>query len=133
MTAFPQPNVRRIALAFLSTLAVVPVPVFAADDRAPAQGPGDALQVIADLTLIDGGCRNVVVDFGIGFRFAALQGLTVSSILPTGSRRDEFVAALARRGESFNHDELCHDVAGNYADALPGSVTGSWSRTSGKP
>ena len=83
----------------------------------------DAIQVLADLTLIDGACRDDAVNFGIAFRFAAEKGVHDVSIMPGGARRSEFEAALHSRGATFGKDELCGEIAANYAEALPGSVT----------
>ena len=96
----------------------------------PTTAATDALEVMADLTLIDNTCRDLVVDFGIGFRFAATQGIDATAILPGGARRTEFEAVLQNRQESFGRDELCGRMAQNYAEALPGSVTPGYHRPS---
>ena len=88
----------------------------------------DAIEVLADLTLIDGTCRDVTVNFGTGFRFAADQGVTAVAVLPGGAQRSTFERVLRERRASFGRDELCGEIADNYAEALPGSVTESFRR-----
>lgn len=83
----------------------------------------DAVQVLADITLIDGACRDDAVNFGVVFRFAAQKGVADVTIMPGGLRRAEFEAALRSRSATFGKDELCGEIAANYAEALPGSVT----------
>jgi hypothetical protein len=85
----------------------------------------DALEVLADLTLIDGTCRDVTVNFGAGFRFASDQGIAAVAVLPGGPQRSAFERVLRERRASFGRDELCGEIAENYAEALPGSVTQS--------
>ena len=95
-------------------------------DRATAAQLGsnttDVLRVLADLTLIDGACPNDVVNFGTVLRFTAGKGVPGVDMLPGGPRRSEFEAVLRARRASFDQDELCGEIAANYAEALPGSV-----------
>ena len=109
-------------LAVCLALALVAQPLRAAE-ATPSIGGVDALQVLADLTLIDGACRDETVNFGVGFRFAAAEGVPELSYMPGGSRRTEFESLLRVRRASFDHDELCGEIAANYAEALPGSVS----------
>ena len=88
----------------------------------------DAIEVLADLTLIDATCHDVTVNFGAGFRFAAGQGLAAVAVLPGGAQRPAFDRVLRERRASFGRDELCGEIAENYAEALPGSVTQSFRR-----
>ena len=133
MTVFAPPRRRPTALGLASGLSLafafaVAGEAHAADDGSKGNSLGDALQVIADVTLIDGSCKDVTVNFGAVFRFAAQQGLAISSVMPTGSRRADFERVLQARQVSFDRDELCGQVALNYAEALPGSITGVASR-----
>lgn len=109
---------RRFALIVAATASVAPGPARAREGAAMT----DVIQVLADITLIDGACRDDAVNFGVAFRFAAQQGVPDVSVMPGGSRRAEFEAALRSRGASFGKDELCGEIAANYAEALPGSV-----------
>lgn len=96
--------------------------------RAGDSPRADALNVLADLTLIDGTCRDMTVNFGAGLRFAADQGVTAGAVLPGGAQRAAFERILRERRASFGRDELCGEIAANYAEALPGSVTESFRR-----
>ena len=89
----------------------------------PNGSMGDAIQVLADLTAIDADCRDLAVDFGIGFRYAEQQGLPPSSVLPTGVRRSAFEAALRRTQTNYGAVIECGSLARHYSIALPGSVT----------
>ena len=84
---------------------------------------GDPIQVLADLTVIDDDCRDLAVDFGIGFRYAADQGLPAASILPTGRRRSAFETALRQTQSTLDDTVVCGALAHHYSVALPGSVT----------
>ena len=112
---------RRLLAVFLALAPVAP-PLRAAEATPPI-GATDALQVLADLTLIDGACRDETVNFGVGFRFAVENGVPELTVLPGGSRRIEFESVLRARRANFDHDELCGEIAANYAEALPGSVS----------
>lgn len=85
-------------------------------------GITDVLQVMADLTLIDGACPDDVVNFGTVFRFTAENGVPGVEMMPGGPRRSAFETVLRARRASFDRDELCGEIAANYAEALPGSV-----------
>ncbi len=98
----------------------------AADAIAPPPPPGglkEAIQVLADLTAIDADCRDLAVDFGIGFRYAEQHGLSPASILPTGARRPAFEAALRLTQSNDGAIVECGTLARHYSIALPGSVT----------
>jgi hypothetical protein len=82
----------------------------------------DAIEVMVDLTLIDGSCSNVIVNFGAGLRFAASRGVPAATILPGGTRRPDFDRVLRSRQASFGADELCGQIAKNYMEALPSSI-----------
>lgn len=113
--------IRHLLCAVLASLGAAAA---RADDAAPGEArQAAALQVMADLTLIDGTCHGEAVNFGIAFGFVAQQGLSESAILPGGAQRAAFERALRSRRASFGPDELCGVIADNYAEALPGSVT----------
>lgn len=84
---------------------------------------GDPIQVLADLTAIDDDCRDLSVDFGIGARYAADQGLPLTAILPTGRRRSTFEAALRMTQSTLDNAVVCGALAHHYSVVLPGSVT----------
>ncbi len=135
MTKLVFGSVPRLAAALMlaAGVAVVPMGAQAHDGPAGPSGSADVLQVVADITLIDGTCSHVLVNFGVVFRFAAQRGLEMSAIMPSGSQRDDFERILRTREAGFDHGELCGQVAENYAEALPGSITDLSSRAMGRP
>lgn len=82
----------------------------------------DAIQVMADLTEIDHECRDLDVNFGIGFQAAAQSGLVPTTIMPTGAKRPAFETAL-RLSAAYTDETICGALARHYSVALPGSVT----------
>ncbi|MCW6508042.1 hypothetical protein [Lichenifustis flavocetrariae] len=124
----------RVLVVFISALLGCNAGRARDADSPTTSAATDALEVLADLTMIDGTCRDLVVNFGIGFRFAAAQGVAATAILPGGARRAEFEAVLQNRQGNFGRDDLCGRMAQNYAEALPGSVTTGYYRSAdGKP
>lgn len=85
----------------------------------------DAIQVMADLTEIDHECRDLDVNFGIGFQAAAQSGLVATTIMPTGAKRPAFETAL-RLSAAYTDETICGALARHYSIALPGSVTFSF-------
>jgi hypothetical protein len=83
----------------------------------------DAIQVLADLTAIDVDCRDLAVNFGVGFQYAEQLGLAPSSVMPAGARRPAFEAALHQTQSSYGAVIECGTLARHYSIALPGSVT----------
>ncbi|MDX7950874.1 hypothetical protein P7D22_06740 [Lichenihabitans sp. Uapishka_5] len=107
-----------------ATLTCLGVASAWAEDAAPdATKVAAAVQVMADLTLIDSACHGEAVNFGIALGFLARQGVSTTSVLPGGSERAAFEHDVQTRRASFDHDALCGEIADNYAEALPGSVT----------
>ena len=82
--------------------------------------PPDAIQMLADVTLLDGECRNVEVNFGRAFQAADAMGLRAVDVMPTGPYRAAFEAAARTRLSDTPHDDLCEAVARAYAARVPG-------------
>ena len=83
----------------------------------------DVIQVLADLTAIDLDCRDLSVNFGVGFRFAEDQGLAPATVLPTGTRRAAFEKAFQATQSAYDASTVCSVLAHHYSVALPGSIT----------
>ena len=66
-----------------------------------------AVQLLADVTLIDSECRKVNANFGVAFRYAEEQGVHAVDIMPLGRHRAEFQSASDRRLSTTAPDELC--------------------------
>ncbi len=80
------------------------------------------LQVMADVTLIDARCRELVVDFGALFRYGEANGITAVAVLPLGKLRKSFEAAYARRANSTSPEDLCTGVVEQDDEAAPGVI-----------
>lgn len=117
----------RVPVCLAAALLLAPAPTRAGEVAAGGER-ADALEVLADLMLIDSACRDVTVNFGAVFRFAADQGVTAVAVLPGGAQRPAFERVLRERRANFGRDELCGEIADNYAEALPGSVTPGFRR-----
>lgn len=89
--------------------------------RLPAEN--DPLQVVADVVLIESQCRQLGVDYGRLFAFAASNGIRPVDILPTGERRAAFDAASRRRAREMRGDALCTDLASERDAVIPGVFT----------
>ena len=112
------------AMALAGMAAALPLAAQPAAGAAPrANTVADAVQVLADLTAIDADCHGLAVDFGIGFRYAADQGVSPATILPAGSRRPAFETALRTTLSGYGDAVVCGALAHHYSVALPGSVT----------
>jgi hypothetical protein len=112
-----QPIVRKLALAVLFC-ALASAAGLATDSAAPPSA--DAIQMLADVTLIDGECRDVTVDFGRAFHAAAAMGLRAVDVMPTGTLRPAFEAAARSRFAKTSHEDLCGDLARSYGERVPG-------------
>lgn len=110
----------RKSVAFVVVLALPYGSALAATGESRAVD--DAIQVMADLTEIDHECRDLDVNFGIGFKAAAQSGLAAITIMPTGARRPAFETAL-RQSAAYTDETICGALARHYSIALPGSVT----------
>ena len=87
-------------------------------DREPRQD--DALQVLADVVLIEARCRTLNVDYGRLFGFAESQGLDPVDVMPTGARRAAFEAVTRSRERQMGTDQLCGPLAADRAALIPG-------------
>ena len=81
------------------------------------------VQTLADLTLIDGTCHDLTVNFGIGFEFAREHGLSATAVMPTGPLRKAFEADFRDSATGYTPDVTCGVLAMHYSIAVPGSVT----------
>jgi len=106
------------AAALLTTAA--PLTAWAADAPSAPDAGQDPMQIMADVTLIDGECRDLHVMFGPAIAASEKLGLRFSDIMPTGPLRAQFEAAYRRRFAETSQEELCGQVAGHYAAELPG-------------
>ena len=84
---------------------------------------GEALQVLADVVLIESRCRTLDVDQDKLFAFAERNGINPVDILPTGERRAAFEAAYGRRVREMSPEQLCGDLAAARAATIPGVFT----------
>lgn len=87
--------------------------------QTPALSP---LQVMADVTLIDARCHDSLVNFGALFRYGEDHGIAADSILPLGSHRRAFEAAMASRLAAASPEDLCGAVAVQDEAAAPGII-----------
>ena len=94
-----------------------------ATDSGPSNEVEPAIQMLADLTLIDGQCRGMTVIFGQAFRAGEAKGLSATDIMPTGPLRERFEAAYLRRYRETTQAELCGELADRYSAEIPGVLT----------
>jgi hypothetical protein len=80
----------------------------------------EAIQVLADVTLIDSQCRKVSADFGLAFRYAEEQGVRGVDVMPLGRRRASFDAASEHRLGTTPVAELCGSLLQRYVQNFPG-------------
>ena len=111
--------VRVLALSFTSALLALGW-CHAAEAQTAAPTETSALQVMADITVIDSHCRGVTVYYDALFRYGEDHDIVSSSVMPLGSRRRAFEAAMAWRLANVSAGELCTDVIGRDDDAAPG-------------
>ena len=95
----------------------------AASAGQPGGSEAEALQVLADVVLIESQCRTLAVDYGRLFDFAERNGISPMAIMPTGERRAAFEADYGRRAREMRPDRLCGDLAAARAIAIPGVFT----------
>lgn len=95
----------------------------AAAGQARTAVESDPLQVVADVVLIESQCRQLGVDYGRLFAYAASNGIRPVDILPTGERRPAFDAASRRRAREMRGDRLCADLAAARDATIPGVFT----------
>jgi hypothetical protein len=109
--------VRNASLAALLTLAG-PLTARAAEADDSTLSP--AIQMLADVALIDHECRNVGVVFGKAFQASETQGVPVLDVMPGGPLRPSFEAAYRLRFATASHEDLCGSVAARHAAEIPG-------------
>lgn len=102
--------------------AAAPPPPEAASPEA-AQDQDDAIQMLADITLIDAACRTRNANFGMAYAAVEQHGVRVIDLLPGGARRAAFMAAYVHRDQELAHDELCGSFALRYETQMPGLFT----------
>ena len=90
---------------------------------ASSASQSQAIEVLADVTLIDAQCRTLNATFGMAFSYAEAHGVHATDIMPLGTRRAEFQAAYDRRAKATPHDELCGSLAHQYDQEFPGLFT----------
>ena len=112
----------RIGLAAgFGALGACFLPAWAGQTRSTAAG--DALQVLADVVLIESECRQINVDYGELFRFAERNGIRPVDIMPLGERRPAFDAAYRQRAQEMRGERLCIDLVAQRETLLPGVFT----------
>lgn len=110
-------NPRR-GLAVAVTVLSLNAPITTARSASPAAS--DALQVIADIVLIESECRQIDVDYGALFKFAERNGIRPVDIMPTGEHRAAFEAAYDWRSRAMRTEGLCIDLAAEREVTVPG-------------
>lgn len=116
-----KPYLAFAACAAVATLGAATIIPGIARDRDGSRMP--AMQVLADVMLIDRRCRDITADFGALSRYAEAHGIPSSSILPLGRSRQSFETAAASRARMPN-EELCTVVAEQAEEAAPGVLAG---------
>ncbi len=84
-----------------------------------AAAENNAMQVLADATVIDAECRTTNTMFGSVFRYGEEHGIHVVEIMPLGRRRQEFETAFNRRLTATAHDQICGSLQARYLQAFP--------------
>ena len=113
----PAPAAVAVAAA-LAGLALRFGPVWIAETHAaPAH---DAMQIMADVVLIESRCGSLNVDYGKAFAFLQRNGIDPADIMPTGPRRQAFDADYRRRSASTDDGALCADLAAQRQADIPG-------------
>ena len=107
-----------VVAAGLAGLALGFGPAWVAETRAaPAH---DAMQVMADIVLIESRCGGLNIDYGKAFAFLQKNGIDPADIMPTGPRRPAFDADYRRRSASTDDGALCADLAAQRQADIPG-------------
>ena len=79
----------------------------------------DAMQVVADATVIDAECRTTNTIFGLVFRYGEEHGIQTVAIMPLGRRRREFETAFHQRLTTTPHEEICGSLQARYSQKFP--------------
>ena len=98
-------------------------PAASAGQPQPPTVADDALQVLADVALIESQCRQLNVDYGKLFAYAERNGIRPVEIMPLGERRAAFDAAYRRRAREVQGDRLCGTLAQARDAVIPGVFT----------
>ena len=98
-------------------------PSASAGQARPPAVADDALQVLADVVLIESECRELGVDYGKLFAYAESNGIRPVEIMPLGERRAAFDAATRRRAREMQGDRLCGALAQGRDAVIPGVFT----------
>jgi hypothetical protein len=98
-------------------------PAASAGQAHPPAVADDALQVLADVVLIEAECRALNVDYGKLFAFAERNGIRPVDIMPLGERRAAFDIAYQRRAREFRGDRLCGALAQERDAVIHGVFT----------
>ena len=83
----------------------------------------EALQVLADVVLVESRCGTLNADYGKLFAYAEAHGIRPVEIMPTGERRAAFEAATRRRIAETPPARLCSDLAADRDAVIPGIFT----------
>ena len=98
-------------------------PTASAGQPRPPAIADDALQVLADVVLIESECRQINVDYGKLFAYAERNGIRPVEIMPMGERRAAFDADYRRRARETQGDRLCGALAEERDAIVPGVFT----------
>ena len=80
----------------------------------------DAMQVMADIVLIESRCSGLNVDYAKAFAYLQRNGIDPTDVMPTGPRRAAFEADYRRRSALTDDGALCADLAAQRAAEIPG-------------
>ena len=83
----------------------------------------EALQVMADVVLVESRCGTLNVDYGKLFAYAETHGIRPIEIMPTGERRAAFEAATRKRVAEMPPARLCSELAADRDAVIPGIFT----------
>ncbi len=83
----------------------------------------EAMQVVADVVLVESVCRRLSVDYGRLFAFADQNGIRPVDVMPLGERRGAFEAATRKRVKEMRPDRICSDLAADREGVIPGVFT----------
>ena len=122
MTGRPKPHRRAAAAALLGAGLAGWLPAAVAG-QGRAAVDAEALQVLADVVLVESRCGTLNVDYGKLFAYAETHGIRPVEIMPTGERRAAFEAATRKRIADTPPARLCSDLAAERDAVIPGVFT----------
>ena len=128
MTAYTRPQRAGAAAAIIGLGLAGGLPAaIAGQGLAVGQGgspvDAEALQVLADVVLVESRCGTLNVDYGKLFAYAEAHGIRPVDIMPTGERRAAFDAATRKRIDDLPPARLCSDLAADRDAVIPGIFT----------